>query len=441
MVQGQVVMSHREVDRLAVMQQLLSKQIRQGEAARLLGVSVRQVKRLLRRYRQEGATGLIAQSRARRPPNARPEAMRQAVLELVRTRYADFGPTLAAEQLATRHGTVLSHETLRTWMTTAGLWVPRARRRTRLHPGRPRRPCVGELVQIDGSLHAWFEERGPTCTLIVFIDDATSRLLALRFARAETIEAYMQTLAPYLGQYGRPVAFYSDKHSIFRVNRPDQEGELTQFTRALRTLDIEPIHAHSPQAKGRVERANQTLQDRLVKELRLQGVSDIDAANAFLPAFLAAYNARFAKAPVSPVDAHRPLLHTPAELTLILSLHHCRRLSKDLAFQFQNRTYQLTGPVLGARRRGTPITVCEAFDSSVTLLHEGQILPYRVVSETAPLIALEDDKTVRSRVTEAQRAQAARPHYKPAPDHPWKQGLKSGTVPPAARNRTQKGTS
>lgn len=433
MVQGQVIMSHREVDRLAVIQQLLNKQIRQGDAARRLRVSVRQVKRLLRRYRQEGAAGLLSRSRTRRPPNARPETLRQAVLELVRTRYADFGPTLAAEQLAARHGTVLSHETLRTWMTTAGLWVPRQRRRTRLHPGRPRRPCVGELVQIDGSLHAWFEERGPTCTLIVFIDDATGRLMGLRFAPAETTQAYMETLDDYLREHGRPVALYSDKHSIFRVNRPDQEGELTQFTRALRTLDIEPIHAHSPQAKGRVERANQTLQDRLVKELRLQGVSDIESANAFLPTFLAAYNARFAKAPVSPVDAHRPLLHTPAELALILSLHHRRRLSKDLAFQFQNRTYQLTGPILGRRLRRTSITVCEAFDSTLTLLHEGQVLPYRVVSETAPLIALEDDKTVRSRVTEAQRAQAARPHYKPAPDHPWKQGLKSRTLSPAVK--------
>ena len=222
---------------------------------------------------------------------------RAQVARLIRTQYGDFGPTLAAEKLHERHEHRLSAETLRQWMIADGLWQPKSRKRARIHPRRPRRPCRGELVQIDGSPHDWFEGRGPRCTLIVFIDDAAGELMALRFAPAETTWAYMQTLQAYLNQHGRPVALYSDKHSIFRINHPEHEGELTQFSRALKTLDIAPIHANTPQAKGRVERANQTLQDRLVKEMRLRAISDIDTANTFLRAFIEHYNQRFAVAP------------------------------------------------------------------------------------------------------------------------------------------------
>ena len=199
-----------------------------------------------------------------------------------------------------------------TWMAAQGLWRSKKRPGARIHQSRPRRSALGELVQLDGSSHAWFEERGPRCTLIVFIDDATSRLMALRFAEAESTEAYMRTLRGYLDQHGRPVALYSDKHSIFRVNQHDREGDLTQFTRVLKTLDIQPIHANTPQAKGRVERANRTLQDRLVKELRLGGIDDIESANAFLPEFIADYNQRFSVAPQNPQDAHRSVLHDSA---------------------------------------------------------------------------------------------------------------------------------
>ena len=185
-------------------------------------------------------------------------------------------------------------------MVAEGLWRSKKRPGARVHQSRPRRPALGELVQIDGSPHAWFEDRGRRCTLIVFIDDATSRLMALRFAEAETTEAYVRTLRGYLDQHGRPVAIYSDKHSIFRVNQQDREGDLTQFTRMLKTLDIQPIHANTPQAKGRVERANQTLQDRLVKELRLRRIDDMESANAFLPEFITDYNQRFSVAPKPP---------------------------------------------------------------------------------------------------------------------------------------------
>ncbi len=238
-----------------------------------------------------------------------------------------------------------------------GLWKVKSRRRARIHQRRPRRACWGELVQLDGSPHAWFEDRGERCTLIGFIDDATSRLMYLRFVTAETTQAYMQALGVYLSRYGRPVALYSDRHSIFRVNQGRKEGQVTQFTRAVKTLDIEPVHANTPQAKGRVERANQTLQDRLVKELRLAGVDDMEEANAFLPAFMADYNRRFAVAPKGEEDAHRAMLHDAEELDLILRRQETRKLSKNLTFQYLNREYQITGQGKGYRLRGASVTV------------------------------------------------------------------------------------
>jgi hypothetical protein len=385
---------------------------------------VRQIKRLVMRYRQQGASGLVSGHRGKRPNNAIAEAVRRQIMDIIREQYADFGPTLACEKLVERHHYSLSGETLRQWMIADGLWQPKRRRQARIHQRRPRRPCLGELVQIDGSPHDWFEDRGPWCTLIVFIDDATSRLLALRFVPAETTQAYMETLSHCLDQHGRPVALYSDKHSIFRVNHPEREGELTQFSRALKTLDIEAIHANSPQAKGRVERANQTLQDRLVKELRLRGIHDIAAANAFLPEFVVDYNARFAVEPQSPANAHRPLLHSAEELALILCLHHSRMLSKNLTFQFKNREYQLQRQGKGYRLHRAAVTVCEAFDGAVTVLHSGHTMPYRLLDEGQPPIPLDDEKSIHHTVDQAKARQAAKPDYKPAPDHPWKRSAR-----------------
>lgn len=414
-----ITMSHKEVGRLEVIQAVVGKQLKQADAAGQLGLSVRQVKRLVQRYRQDGAAGLVCGHRGKRPNNAIAQTVRDAVVGLIREHYADFGPTLACEKLHQLHGHALSVETLRQWMIAEGLWQPKRRKQARIHQRRPRRPCLGELVQIDGSPHDWFEGRGPRCTLIVFIDDATGRLMALRFAPAETTRAYMQTLEQYLHEHGRPVALYSDKHSIFRVNHPERDGELTQFSRALKSLDIQAIHANTPQAKGRVERANQTLQDRLAKELRLRGISDIDAANAFLAQFIHDYNERFAVAPQSPVDAHRTLLHSGAELALILCHQHTRTVSKNLTFQFRNREYQLQVRGQGYHLRGAAVTVCEGFNDSTRVLHKGRPLPYRLLAHGEPPAPLDDEKSVHHTVDQAKRQQAARPAYKPPLDHPW----------------------
>lgn len=261
-----------------------------------------------------------------------------------------------------------------------------------------RRPSYGELIQIDGSPHDWFENRGPRCTLIVFIDDATSALMALRFVPAETTRAYMETLRGYLNDHGVPLALYSDRHSIFRVNNPEREGELTQFTRAIKTLGIEPIHANSPQAKGRVERANQTLQDRLVKEMRLQNISDIETANAWLPTFIEAYNNRFATSPRTTDNAHLDVHHSEEELGYIFSLQAKRVLSKNLTFQYKSSAFQVRSEGRGYRLRHSVVTVCENFDGEINVLYDGKALGWEKYVDGPEPIPLDDEKSVHERV-------------------------------------------
>ena len=324
------LMSDRELGRLEVLRDLDHKRLTTAAAGQLLGLGRRQVFRLLKAYRIEGAPGLISKRRGRRSNRRKPEALRRAVLTIVRQWYWDFGPTLAAEKLREDHGITVGRETLRQWMIEAGLWLDRRQRRKPIHQPRPRRECVGELVQVDGSEHWWFEDRGPQCTLLVFVDDATSQLMHLQFVESESTFAYFHAARAYLEAWGKPVAFYSDKHGVFRVNHPGALGGdgMTQFGRALHALNIDIICANSSPAKGRVERANKTLQDRLVKELRLAGAATLAEGNALLPAFIADCNARFAKAPANNKDLHRRL-----------------RAGDDLdeAFAWKGGAYPLTG--------------------------------------------------------------------------------------------------
>ncbi|HHJ4617013.1 ISNCY family transposase [Citrobacter sp. RHBSTW-00881] len=414
-----ISMSLKELDRLQIIRDSVSRQITQEQAADRIGISIRQVKRLVQRYRIEGPQGLISRRRGQRPNNAFTSEFRTLVISLVRDKYPDFGPTFACEKLREIHGLALSAETLRKWMVEEGLWRERRRKIARIYQRRQRRPCYGELIQIDGSPHDWFEELGPRCTLIVFIDDATSALMALRFAPAETTRAYMETLRDYLDKYGRPLALYSDRHSIFRVNNPEREGELTQFTRAIKTLGIEPIHANSPQAKGRVERANQTLQDRLVKELRLRNISDIESANLWLSEFVKDYNSRFASIPRENGNAHREILHSPEELNYILCYQSRRVLSKNLTFQYKTSAYQIRSEGQGYRLRHAIVTVCENFNGEITVLYESRPLGYEKYVDGPEPIPLDDEKSVHERVDNARFDLRSKYYVKPAADHPW----------------------
>src|SRR5260370_10654770 len=298
---GWVLMSERDVQRIEVLTEVLSGRRTVASAAIVLAVSVRQVHRLLIRFREDGGGALIHKGRGQASNHRLTTGVREYALELVRTRYADFGPTLAVEVLLDKHGLKVGRETLRTWMVEDGQWLSRKQRRT-FHQPRLRRESYGELVQIDGSEHRWFEGRGEPCTLLVFIDDATSKLMQLRFVRSESTDSYFEALQGYLETHGCPTPFYSDKHTVFRVNKPDaKEGPgTTQFGRALAELNIEIICANSSQAKGRVERANRTLQDRLVKELPLDDICDMNTCNAFLPRFGKRFNERFSVSPARP---------------------------------------------------------------------------------------------------------------------------------------------
>lgn len=335
-------MSERDLRRIGVLSEVLVERRTVTSAAALLALSVRQTHRLLIAYRDGGGGALVHKARGRVSNNRLNTGIQQYATELIRSNYADFGPTLAAEMLAEKHALKVSRETLRKWMVEDGLWQSRKQRRS-FHQPRLRREAYGELIQIDGSEHRWFEDRAAPCSLLVFIDDATGKLMQLRFVPSESTFSYFEALRPYLNAHGCPVAFYSDKHSVFRVTNSNAKGGqgMTQFGRALAELNIEIICANSSQAKGRVERVNRTLQDRLVKELRLAGICDKNAGNAFLPGFIERFNARFSVCPAKPDDLHRPLTVTPTRLSDILCHREQRHVGEQLTLSYQRKRIML----------------------------------------------------------------------------------------------------
>jgi Homeodomain-like domain len=414
-----LLMSKRELSRLEVLQQLDERRLTQRAAALRFSLSIRQLRRLLRAYQKAGASALVSRRRGR-PSNRRlPEEVRARACALLRSLYPDFGPTLAHEKLSEVHGLSLSLETTRQLMIADGLWQARPLKRSPLHLMRERRSCFGELVQIDGSPHDWFEGRAPRCTLLVFVDDATGRLMQLLFVKAESTFSYFAAVRGYLLAHGLPVAFYSDKLGVFRVNiREARRGTgLTQFGRAMRELGIELIHAHSPQAKGRVERANQTLQDRLTKELRLRSISAIEEANAFLPEYVSDYNRRFAVIPRSSMDAHRPL--DPAlALERVLCLVEARTLSRQLTFSYKRRLYQVLTKRPPYTLRRARVEVREQSDGTLLVEYKGQPLAHQLVIGQPPPPQATPTKQPDGRMPKA--AASRPPRQTPSPTHPWR---------------------
>jgi hypothetical protein len=370
-----VTMSGGEFSRLQVLIDIDDGGLSVDEATGLLGVGRRQAYRLLAAFRARGPGGLTSRKRGRCSNRAYGPAFRRSVLWLVRDRYHDFGPTLAAEKLA-QDGLHIGVETLRQWMIAEGLWTKR-RERKRVHQPRPRRDCLGELVQIDGSDHWWFEDRGPRCTLLVYVDDATSRLMHLSFVTSESAFDYFRATREYLEAHGKPVAFYSDKHSVFRItNRQAVGGDgMTQFGRALQDLNIEIICANSSQAKGRVERAHKTLQDRLVKEMRLQEICTIEAANRFLPGFLADYNRRFAKPPRNSKDLHR-LLNGGDNLDDTFAWREERTVSDNLTLQYDKILFLLEPNEMALDARRKRVTIIDYPDGRLAVRYKGVDLAY-----------------------------------------------------------------
>ncbi|MCE7798002.1 ISNCY family transposase [Sphingobium sufflavum] len=348
-------MSHGELSRYDTLRRFERGELRIEDAAILLGVSGRQVYRLLGRLRADGPEALVSWKRGRPSNRDFGDDFRVHVLSLVREHYHDFGPTLISEYLAERHGITLSHETLRKWMIKSGMWKDREARRPRPYQPRYRRDCRGELIQIDGSKHWWFEDRGPQCTF-----------------------AYKEATREYIERHGKPVAFYSDKHSVFRNNTASAKGDgMTHFGRAMEALAIEIICAHSPQAKGRVERANGTLQDRLVKAMRLEGIATIAEANAFLPGYMARHNARFARPPFDPRDLHRPLaLHDDLRAEMVWREH--RTVTAALTLHYNKALFVLDPTEISRPLAGKRVEVCEYPDGRLEIRHESHALPYRM---------------------------------------------------------------
>ena len=359
-----LTMTNQEIDRLKVITSIQAGKMTWNLGARHLRLSERQVGRLVAKVRQEGNGGVIHRLRGQ-PSNHQlePGLLSRAVAILREPRYEGFGPTFANEKLQKNHGITLSTPTLRLGMIQAGLWK-RKKQKIKHRAWRERRSCLGELVQLDGSDHDWFEGRGPRCALLIYIDDATSQILHGEFIPVEDTLNLFKTTRTYLKRHGRPIAFYVDKDSIYKINRQASIEEelrddqpLTQFARAMEELAIEIIAANSPQAKGRVERGFKTHQDRLVKELRLAGVSTMEGANKFLRnIYIPEHNARFAVEAAGASNAHRPLLKSH-HLEETLSWRTDRTLLNDFTLRFKNQFFQILDPSPVRVRPGNKITI------------------------------------------------------------------------------------
>ncbi len=408
---ARVTVTMRELDRLKVIEAVVEGSTTPMRAAERLGLTTRQVRRLVTRYRREGPIGLVSRHRNRPSNNQLDCGLAERVVRILRESYADFGPTLAAEKLAARHQIVLCKETVRRLQIAAGLWIPRRLRPPKIQQPRVRRACLGELVQIDGCDHRWFEDRGPACVALVYVDDATSRLMVVHFTGTESTFSYFVATREYLNRFGKPLAFYSDKASIFRVNKAEavKGPGHTQFGRALYELNIDGICANTAAAKGRVERAHLTLQDRLVKELRLEGISTIEAANAFMPRFIADYNARFAKVPRNSHDAHRAL-RSDEELDLIFAWRELRKVTKNLTLHYERKLYLLADTPENRRFIDKYLEIFQFPDGRIEIRIDGKALPYSLYEKLGSIDqgAIVDNKRLGHVLQISQDVQAKR---------------------------------
>ena len=405
---GTITMSMKEAKLLHVVRQALEKRITQAEAAGVIGLSLRQVQRVVRRVKREGDEGICHRARGKEPNNRIPEKVKDKVLKLCRGIYYELGPTHAGEKLLEKNKITVSVETLRTWFIEEGL--PYRQRKKRPHrQWRERKSCRGEMVQLDGSHHDWFEGRGPVCVLMAYVDDATGAVFARFYAYEGTLPA-MDSFKSYIRRYGVPQSVYLDRHSTYKSTEHYQTIEdqledrqlLSQFERSLRELGVKVIHAYSPQAKGRVERLFGTFQDRVIKEMRLAGVKNREEGNRFLKAYLPTYNRRFGVMPAKEADLHRPFKDRK-ELDRILSIRNTRALRNDFTVAHNKKLYQIKDNI-----RTKTVLVEERTDGSMRIVHNGQRLRYKEI-KSRPV-----QKVKKPMVPRVWKG------VKPAADHPWK---------------------
>lgn len=405
-----IKMSLPEVKRLKVIQEAIEKRITQKAVASMIGLSERQVRRLISAVREEGERGVVHKLRGRSSNRRTPVEVKAKSLMLYRRRYSGFGPTLASEKLEELDGIKLSDETLRKWLMEAGLWQGR-RKRTRHRQWRQRKECFGEMVQLDGSHHAWLEGRGPDFVLVAYIDDATNNVFARFYDYEGTIPA-MDSFKRYVKRSGLPLSIYLDRHTTYKSPKKLSEWEelegiepLSQFERALEELGVEVIHAYSPQAKGRVERLFGVLQDRLVKEMRLRGIKTLEEANEFLGVYLPSFNRRFRVSPANDTDVH---VRPPKYLNLdkYLCIRYERTVRNDNTIAYNGKLYQINDQVRNKR-----VTVEERLNGSMVITCNGVKLKHREIAERPA----KEEHTVDLR-------RFRRPH-KPAENHPWRKPL------------------
>jgi hypothetical protein len=424
----EVTLTMREIDRLRVIRDVLEGRIQQQQGAAQIGLSTRQTRRLCRRVEGQGARGIRHGLRGKPSNHQLQQGILKRALGLVTAHYWDFGPTFANEKLLERHGIELSTYVLRKNMITEGLWRPK-RHKPFHRAWRQRRSCVGEMAQVDGSEHDWFEGRGQRCSLIIFVDDATSKVLLGRFAKAEDTLTLMRLAREYLRRYGRPQSYYVDKDSIYKVNRQAaideqlrDEQPMTQFTRAMTELGIKVICAHSPQAKGRVEREFKTLQHRLVLELRLAGVSNMEDGNRFLAqGYWDRHNARFAVAPAKALDAHRKLL-PEHRLDCILSLRTPRSVAQDYTLRYDNKFFQVLEHQPVRVKPGDRPEVEIRLDESMHLRFKGEYLNFKPIDKRPYRPYLVANPRAARSCTDTPKG----PGSIPAKNHPWRRLFLSG---------------
>ena len=403
-----IMVRQRDLRRLHVIQKVLEGTMTQKEAAALISLSERQIRRIVKRIRQEGDGGIVHKSRGTPSNRKLPRSLKDRIVHLYKTTYADFGPTLFAEKLEEREGVALSRETVRTWLKEEALWKTH-RRRKQHRQWRERKDRYGEMVQMDGSHHDWFEGRGPVSTFMGYIDDATGRVYG-RFHEYEGTFPAMDSFRRYIKKYGLPMAVYLDKHTTYKSPGTPTIGDeidgtepLSEFGRALKELGVELIHAHSPQAKGRIERLFKTLQDRLVKEMRLRGVSTIEEANRFLVSYLPWYNRRFAVTPAKKENLHRR--PNGLDLDAVLCIKTVRTINNDHTIRHNKKCYQIED-----RARTKKVVVEDRLDGTMRLVQHCVSLRFHEIAQ-------------RPRKAQNERPIIARGKgHRPAPDHPWLRG-------------------
>ena len=388
-------MTNKEIDRLKVLEELSEGRLTQKKASETLKISLRHTKRLFKRYKSQGAEGLVHLSR-KRPSNRRMnETTKSRVIELMmKDEFNGFGPTLLQETIEEEHKIKVSREWLRQQMINQGRWHFKKVKKVNNHPRRKRRSRRGELIQLDGSYEDWFEDRGPRCCLLVMIDDATSEIMTMRFVEHETTRNYFNLLEEYIRLHKRPLALYSDRHSVFKVSKGEVEAKgirQSQFERAMKELDIEMIHARSPQAKGRVERANGILQDRLIKKMRRKGIKTMQEGNDYLEVYRKEHNKKFAKQAEIAEEAHVELIPS-MNLDRILVIKGKRKVSKNLELQYDNVTYQLELKNSARRMQGVEVDILEQTDGKIVIEYQGKKINHSIFREAPAKSTILDHK-------------------------------------------------